>query len=269
MIKTKFALFIDAFFISLIASLTLFLWVNKITENAIFVRYFSFFVFILLFVSILQLFYKSNNKKLTIKFHDSFLQSCLNQLIISSNKEYVEFLAKLLNCTHIEKFLFKLNENFLYINIKTELSSTDYFEIQECLKSKSITPTKLYFIYKEKNKSFDDIILLSNYDIILIHSDTLLKIMSTKNIFPIEKSSKSKDPTYKKIIKNLKTKSEAITKKHFKELFFSGISLLFLSLITPFSNYYLTIGSILVLISIVSLFRKNYSKPDNSDEIFF
>ena len=263
MTKSKFALVVDSLFLSSITALIIFLWFKKTIKNANLFYFLLFLLFSLLFCIVLFLFFRSNNKKLFKKNNEKFLNKCLDTLIIFPQKNYQEFLCKLLNCTHIENYLFKLDNNILYINIKTELTANDYFLAQESIEDISRI-TKLYFIFKSKDKSFDNIILLSNLNIELIESETLLHIMSAKNIFPIANIPPSKTPFKTKLLKNLKSKSEVITNKHFKEFFFSGLSLLFLSLITPFSNYYLVIGSILIIISIISIFRKNYHTQSHS-----
>lgn len=267
MVKSKFALFIDSFFISSSISFLIYLWLNNKIKNANLFKYFLILILILLFLLIYNLFKKQHDKKIFKNLNEKFLQNCLNELISSSNKEYINFICKLLNCKHIENFLFKFEDRILYINIKTELTASDYFLVQESLINNSLTTTKLYFIYKSKNKSFDDISSLSKFEIVLFEADILLKIMSLKNIFPITKEESKKLSFKTKLINNLKSKTNNITSKHFKEFFFSGLSLLFLSLIVPFSNYYLITGSILLIISIISLFRKNF-KPNKNDSNF-
>ena len=141
--------------------------------------------------------------------------------------------------------------------------------MQEIVFTNSIQATKLYFIYKTKNKSFDDIISISNYEIELISFEILAKLMTQKNIYPIQKESVTKHSLKNKIINNFKKRYQSITNKHFKEFFFSGLSLLFLSIIVPFSNYYLITGTILLIISIFSLFRKNIEPSSNNTDFLF
>lgn len=267
--KSKIALFIDSLFLSSIISFVIYLWLNKYNKNANFVKIFSILISIICFISFLFLFQKHNNKLISKNNSDIFLKNCINKLILSPDLDYKKFICKLLNCSHIENYLFKLDDKFLYINIKTELSSTDYFLLQETLIKHSILINKLYFIYNSKNKSFDDIISISNYQIELIESETLKKVMSLKNIFPIEKESVTSTPFKNKLINNIKSKCSSITTKHFKEFFFSGISLLFLSIVVPFSNYYLISGTILLIISIISLFRKNIDFKKNNTNFLF
>lgn len=264
--KSKFALFFDSLFLSFSLSLIIYLWLNKLYKNAILVNLFSIMILLSSFVLFLYLFFKHNNKSILKNNNEKFLNNCINSLILSPNEKYINFLSKLLNCSHINNFLFKLDDKFLYINIKTELNSNDYFLVQELLSNYSISTNKLYFIYKSKNKSFDDLASISDYQIELISYDILIKVMSLKNIFPIQKETETKVSFKSKLKNNIKAKCDSITSKHFKEFFFSGLSLLFLSLIVPFSNYYLITGTFLLIVSIISLFRKNTNHISNNSD---
>lgn len=267
--KSKFALFIDSLFLSFSITFIIYLWLNKIYKNANLVNFISIIVLILSFILFLFFFFKHNNKLISKSNNEKFLNKCINSLILSSNLDYKNFICKLLNCSHIENYTYKLEDKIIYINIKTELSSNDYFNMQEIIFTNSIQATKLYFIYKTKNKSFDDIISISNYEIELISFEILAKLMTQKNIYPIKKESDTKHSLKNKIINNFKKRYQSITNKHFKEFFFSGLSLLFLSIIVPFSNYYLITGTILLIISIFSLFRKNIEQTSNNTDFLF
>lgn len=267
--KSNFALFIDSLFLSFSITFIIYLWLNKIYKNANLVNFISIIVLILSFTLFLFFFFKHNNKLISKSNNEKFLNECINSLILSSNLDYKNFICKLLNCSHIENYTYKLEDKIIYINIKTELSSNDYFNMQEIVFTNSIQTTKLYFIYKTKNKSFDDIISISNYEIELISFEILAKLMTQKNIYPIQKESTTKHSLKNKIINNFKKQYQSITNKHFKEFFFSGLSLLFLSIIVPFSNYYLITGTILLIISILSLFRKNIEPSSSNTDFLF
>lgn len=267
--KSNFALFIDSLFLSFSITFIIYLWLNKIYKNANLVNFISIIVLILSFILFLFFFFKHNNKLISKSNNEKFLNKCINSLILSSNLDYKNFICKLLNCSHIENYTYKLEDKIIYINIKTELSSNDYFNMQEIVFTNSIQATKLYFIYKTKNKSFDDIISISNYEIELISFEILAKLMTQKNIYPIQKESTTKHSLKNKIINNFKKQYQSITNKHFKEFFFSGLSLLFLSIIVPFSNYYLITGTILLIISIFSLFRKNIEPSSSNTDFLF
>lgn len=267
MVKSKIALIIDSFILSLIFSFLSFVWFRKYFKNANLFRFFLILILLLSFILIIKSFFKSNNKKISKNNNAKFLNSCLEYLTICPFLQYKNFLCELLNCKHISGYLFKLDNNFLYINIKTELCPNDYFVSQEIFLNNQNKESKLYFIYKLKSTSFDEICSLSKLNITLLESNILSQIMIKKNIFPIKKVTVQKQSLKQKLIKILKIKTLAISNKHFKELFFSGISLLILSLIVPYSKIYLITGTILLIISIITLFKKNYN-PNNSDTEF-
>lgn len=269
MIKSKFALLFDSFFLTLLLDILLFIWLRKLFKNANLFYFFLIILTILLFGLIFKILFKSNNKKVFKSNNEKFLKNCLNYLTICPLETYKTFICKLLNCSHIENYLFKLKDNFIFINLKTETSASDYFLTQELILKQSNTNSKLYFIYKIKSKSFDDIIELSKFDIKLFDSNIILRLMETKNIYPLEKSTIKKESFKCRINKFLKQKTQGITHKHFKEFFFSGLSLLFLSLIVPFSNLYLISGTILLTISIITLFKKNYVKKNSESDFLF
>ena len=115
--KTKYALFFDSLFLSVSTSFIFYIWLNKIYKNAIFVNLFSIIALVLSFILFLYLFFKHNNKLIFKNDYEKFLNNCINNLILSPNDKYSNFICELLNCSHIDNFLFKLNDKILFINI--------------------------------------------------------------------------------------------------------------------------------------------------------
>lgn len=265
MTKSKLALFIDSLSISFLISSIIYLWMRKIIKNANLVSFFCILIFLLSFILIFYLFLKNNEKSIFKINNEKFINSCINHLVACSMQEYSNYICKLLDCKLIENFYYKKANKLFYINLKTSLTDKDFFEIQEYIHNKFIDTTCI-ILYRKKEKSFDDIFELSSSQFILLNYEILKSVMFQKNIFPIENKQTNKTSFKDKLKTTLKTKTAGINRKHFKELFFSGISLLFLSLIVPFSNYYLIIGTILVSISIITLFKKNYT-PNTNDNI--
>ena len=145
MVKSKLALIIDSLFISTLFSIISFLWLRRIIKNANLIYFLSILINLSLFILILFLFLKSHNKKLFKNNNEKFINNCMNFLLVCDYKSYIEFLSKLTNSKHIDGFLFESNNNFLYINLKTELSSSDYFNAQEIfLKNNSNFSTLTY-----------------------------------------------------------------------------------------------------------------------------
>lgn len=267
MIKSKLALILDSLFISFLVTFVLFIWLNHKTKNANLLHFFLILINLLLFVALLLILFKRNKKRLFSSNNEKYLSECLNYLIQCNDKAYSDFLSKLINCKKITPMFYKFKNNYLYINIKTCLTPKDYFVAQELFFNHKLNNEKLIFIYYKKDKSFDEIIAISKLEFHLISYDTLLELMIQNNIFPIEKNNPQKTSLKQKLRTSIKSKTSAITKSHFKEIFLTSISLLFLSLVVPFSNYYLITGTILLIISIISLFKKDF--PSNKNDIDF
>lgn len=266
MVKTKLALILDSFFISSLIGLVSFLWLRKFIKNAIWVNFFSILIILLSFIVILLILLKSNNKKIFKNNNEKFLKQCINFLIVSDKKTYSTFLCKLLNCNEIFENMFKLEDNFLYINIKSTMTAKDFFDAQELFFKHKTDNSKLYFIYRNKDKDFDELLSLSPFNFSILSFEILTKVMTQKNIYPIENNQPAIKQKRNYLKQFLKSKTTAITKSQFKHIFVTSLSLLFLSFIVPFSNYYLIVGTILLIISIISLFRKDIvTSSDDSD----
>lgn len=263
--KTKISLIIDSLIISFLISLIISFWAKKYIKSAKFGYFFLILINILLFIAILISLFKSHNKNLFKKNNESFLKKSLTSLIMIDEKNYHTFICNLFNCIKIDQYFFKVDNYFLHINLKANLSPENYFYAQELFLKYKNDDSKLIFIYQKKEKSFDDLISFSNLNFEIISSDCIIKLMDHKKIFPVNKDEIRQVSIKYKIKKYIKTKTSGFQKSHFKQILFSGLSLLFLSLITPFSNYYLLIGTILICLSIIALFKKDYkiSKDEN------
>lgn len=266
MVKTKLALILDSFFISNLIGLASFLWLRKFIKNANLVNFFSILIIPLSFIAILLILFKLNNKKIFKKNNEKFLKNCIDFLIISDKKTYSTFLCKLFNCTQVYENLFKLEDNFLYINIKSTMTAKDFFEAQELFLKHKTENSKLYFVYRNKDKDFDELLSLSPSNYSILSFEILTKVMTQKNIFPIEKSQKIQKHNFNYFKQLFKSKTTAITRSHFKHIFVTSLSLLFLSFVVPFTNYYLIVGTILLIISIISLFKKDIVTNSNDSD---
>lgn len=268
MIKSKFALIIDAIFISTLVNLLLFVWLRHEIKNANLLRFFLILMFLLLFSMIIFFFFKSNNKKFLRGANEKFLKSCMEFLRVCDYEKYSNFLCRLISCKKITSLFYEFQDNFLYINLKTSMSANDYFIAQELFLNENKPNNKIIFIYTKTEKDFDELSSLSSLNFSCISSEVILKLMTNKNIYPIKKE-EPRPIDFKQKIKNaFLTKTQGVTKSHFKKIFFTSISLLVLSLIVPFSKYYLIMGTILLIISIFSLFKKDLQANQDDSDLF-
>lgn len=268
MVKSKLALIFDSLFISSLTTFLIFVWLHNKIKNANLFHFFLNLINLSLFILVLVLFLKLHNKNLFKANNEKQLKSSLDFLMQCDYKTYSSFLTKLIGCEKITDYFYKFRSEFLYINIKTPLLSKDYFDAQELFFNNKTSDSKLYFIKISTDKSFDDIAKISKLSFTILPHSTLASLMQKKNMFPITENKITKTLLKQKIKSSIKTKTSAITKSHFKEIFLTSISLLFLSLVVPFSNYYLVIGTVLLIISIVSLFKKDIPTSNNDIDIF-
>lgn len=265
--KSKFAILVDSIFISILISLLNFVWLNKIIKNANLFYFFLILLFLSTIIVISVSLFKLNGRKILKSNNDKFLNSAFQYLITCNKNEYINFIIKLINCKHIDDYLFKLEKKFIYLNIQTTLTDRDFLLAQELYYQNKTSNSTLFILYRNKDKNFDEILSLSQNNYQLISSEIISKLMQKNNLYPIEKATPSHKSFKQKVTTFFKSKTKGISRSHFKEIFFTSISLIFLSFITPFSNYYLILGTILLLISIITLFMKN--TPQKNSEADF
>lgn len=266
MIKSKLAIIIDSLFISIAFLFLSFIWLNKFIKNAIFSIIFSIMLSLLVFVVFFNLFKKQQRLKIFSKSNSKHMQNCMLYLQLLSDESYINFFENLFNASHISNFVFKINNSYVYINIKYKVFDKDFISLSNIILSQSSTNTNIYFIIQSYDESFENLFKITSLKINLLSPDIITKIMEQKNIFPILKEEKQKI-SFKNQAKNYMSKKVILTKKQFKHFFFSGLSLLLFSLFIPFSFFYLITGSIMLLFSVFCLFKKN-ENSSSSDEKF-
>ena len=147
------------------------------------------------------------------------------------------------------------------------ITDKELIEILNQINSDNLTKLKLYIITNHSNESFKNLLNSTDFIIQILPVETLIKIITTKNIYPIEQKTPIPQ-TKKQVIKTYILNKINLSRKQFIRLFLTGTSLLFLSLFIPFSFLYLLIGSLLLTLSIVCLFHKNI-KPQTAENEFF
>ena len=253
--KSKLAILFDCFFISLIMFFIFYIWLNRYIKNAIL----SLFICILISFSLFTVIFLQNLKKYhkntSTKNESVFLKKCLQHFKFEQTKTINCFIEKLLNCTQISNNIFKNEDYAFYINLKHEISSTDFLIANDYALENNLN-SKLAFICDEQSTSFKQCLSESPIKYLVFDFKDLFEIMKIKNLFPIEKNFKK--VTFSDIIKSKKISFiESLSKQNFKKYFLSGLSLLFLSTFIPYSFYYILSGTILLIFSIICLLSKN------------
>lgn len=254
MIKSKLAITIDTISITTIIAIIIFVWLNKFIKNAILSLFVCNFAFILLFVALYRHFIKKYNlSKLKLK-DEKLAKNCFGFLEYCSNIDFQNYIKHLLNCTPCSNHIFENDNYIFYINLKTPLTKNDFFiahnHFLNSQKSKN-----LIFISSSQTEDFNQALTNCPTKYYTFNQVDLFKLMKEKNLFPLQENIKTNNKPKLKNIKNLLSKN--ITKNRFKEFFFSGLGLIFISFVIPFTLYYLIFGTLLLSLSIISLFNKS------------
>ena len=260
MIKTKTAIAFDTLIVTIIIFFIFYVWVYKILKNAFLSLFICNLISIITFIAIFNAAIKKYNI-LNLKQKDlKFAKNCLHSLQYFSSKSNTEFFEKLFNAKEISENIYESNNLIIYINLKEPLTSKHFFFAHDFFLL-SNTNKRLIFIAN----LFDDSFLTANQNSKTVF-DTfdfteLFKVMKQKQLFPTTNIESEKINF--KFFKNKFTKG--LTKNNFKNFFFSGLSLLAFSFFIPYSTHYLLIGTFLLLLSIVCLFKKSTpTKPSKT-----
>lgn len=256
MYKTKLAITLDNIFISIIIFIISFVWLFRKTKNAILSFFVCNIIAVLLFVIIFKHALKKH-KLQNLKNKDLKLAGkCFDTLKYVDSDEYIKYFEKLLNVTFIKNKIFKNNKLYFYIETRHELDEEDFIFANNFFLKTNKLP--LCFICESANPKFIKLIENSPIPYEVYTSVDVFNLINAKKIYPFELENNSNKKT--KNIQKFKTKfTQSVTKNHFKDFFFSGISLIILSLIIPYSLYYIIFGTILLILSIISLFNKTKS----------
>lgn len=248
MIKTKLAIIIDSCLISLSLTLIVYIWCARYIKNAFFI----YFVCILALLCLFNVVFKHFLKRYKIEhinLKDSKIaDKSFNFLKYCSAQNYNFFFEKLLNSKHINGKIFENQSTIFYINLKTITTDLD-FQIANEFYQNSAPCKNLIFILDTKTNEFESLISNSPITLQTYNKPELFELMKHRNTFPVEANFQTK-------LKTFKLPHITLSKSRFKELFFSGISLLAISLIIPYTFYYLFVGSFLLILSIICLFKK-------------
>ncbi len=253
--KSKLAITIDSIFLSFISSLICYVWLKFYLKNAILITFFSILVFFLVFF-VFFYFQNKKYKNLNLSLADKKLsEKCLNFFLFSDDENYNSFLQKLLSAKHIDGFIFENQNNYFYINLRWSVDDKDFFQANKFIQSNEHSK-ELIFICHNQEEKFLTINKLSPTPFKVFLFNSLFKIMKQKNLLPATYAFKQK--TKREKLKSFKNNFlESLSKRKFKEFFFSGLSLIVLSIFLPFSFYYQIFGTFLLILSVICIFVKN------------
>lgn len=259
MVRSKFAIFIDSFFFSIIIFVLSFFWIYKFIK----IRSLSFVLSLIIF-SISFIFYilftiKKTKKILKNGAEKQYYDNILKTLKFQGIKENSNYFTRLLNCSFLGQNIYKTKKCYFYINFQNTLSVFDFILANDFFMQTDKT-LPLFFICEKENDDFKNLLLASPTKYKVFYYLDIVTLMKEKQIFPIEnKNIESKKINFKIINAKLKN---GILKLKFKECFFTGISLILISVFIPYSLYYLIFGSLFLILAFASLFFKaNKNQP--------
>lgn len=198
------------------------------------------------------------NRKNNILNQQKNLENLKNQILYGNDRDTID---KLLIAFNISDTQYTNSPNHLFNNQNKQ----DYYFLFE---TECINNEQLISIYK--NRKFNEIhIFCINHGITSIPSDITLKIHDLKSICNQLYISKTTIDNYIKLQKKPRIRAKDVfctvfKRDRAKSYIGFGLLLIFSSLFTPFSTYYIIMGTILILLSIYCRFNK-YFNQKNTD----
>lgn len=249
---TKLSKISNMLFLTTIIFCLFFLWCNFYTKS-LKISFFSSIIisicFLILFVIISN--YLSKRKSKSIEKTNSIEKFKLN-LMYSQVSNVLNLLKTMLNFTsnkEIEKNHFLLdNQKDLFIFLQESISQND---IQSIFQNRQKNEIIIVSISK-----FDLPINIDKITIEFIDLQSLYLFCQENSINTLQCVNHIKKPKYR--LKDIFC--IVLNKEKSKSYFWLGIVLLFSSLFTPFSTYYMVFATILFLLSLFSRFNKIFNK---------
>jgi len=259
MIKSKLAICIDSISITILIFITLIFWLNKYIKNAFYLYFLCIIISLCLFFIIFKYYIKQYNLKNITNKELKHLKCCVNFFKLSEKDKVSDFFKKLFYAKNTAYDFYETDKYIYYINIRKPLNCEDFYK---ALDYHHMNNKNLIFISEKYDNEFKDLIESSNKNFSIFDTQELYKLMKLKNEFPIplEETKTFKQKSKIKILTFIST----LTKHHFKDYLFSGLSLLAFSFFIPFSIYYAIFGTLLITLSIICLFN---SKSNSSKQI--
>jgi len=256
--KSKLAILIDSCFATMLIFITLFFWFRKHIKSAFLLFFICILLSLLAFVIIFRYFIKKYNLNNITQKESKHLKNCLNFLKFSPNETTSAFFKNLLNSKQIKNHIFENDEFLFFINLRTPLNLNNFFEALDLHFSKHKT---IIFICEKFEDDFKALAESNFKNLQIFLPNDLYSLMKSTNLFPVNLESHKtfKQKINDKILLFLST----ITKKHFKDYLFSGLSLLTISFFIPFSFYYAIAGTILIILSIICFLKPSASINKN------
>lgn len=249
---TIFSKISNLIFLTLAIFILTFIWINfyyrSFRKSLVIALFLSiiFFIFYLIFTL------KQSKKNKYINTSNNQLLDLKTQILYGNNKSTIKCLKNAFNLKSLElykenKYIDKENKcDIVFIFDKENLIETDFIDIY---KDKHYNHIKIFCINTETK------IILNNCNIEIINIEQINQQLNKCkiNLNNDIKLKVDNKPNFKEVLRTVFNKNKS------KSYFWFGLLLMISSLFTIFSIYYITIGSILLLLSIYSRFNKKFN----------
>ncbi|MBP3581252.1 MAG: hypothetical protein J6J33_00695 [Clostridia bacterium] len=261
MYKSKLAIFIDSLACSVISLLLIYSWLNKFIKNAFLSLFIANIISIIIFSLIFLHFLRNHTLTKANTKENKLFENSLNKILFSPKDFQINYFCKLLNCTYINEKFFLNDKFYFFISINSPLSNNDFFEINNFNLSNKLSKPMI-IISLDADEKFINLLNTSPIKYTLFLKEDLFNIMKLNDGFVIV-DYKSQQPH--SLFNKIKLRAKSLSKVKFRNLFFSGASLIIFSFFIPYSYLYLVIGSLLLTFSFISLFSKNTPKISQTE----
>ncbi len=252
MIKNKTINFVDKIFITICVFLIIYAWINFYIRD-LWITFFLSTTFTFACVFLIFFFSEKKEQKNSLnKNHKNVLEEKFLAFRLMRKNEKLLFLKSLFGKQSLidsddKGLTLKTGNQIQQILIATDIEKLTQFHLVNLIENlnKNVDVLKIICCEIDSNLNTN---LISNLQIELIEKNRFYnELLAPQNMFPdcsnLNKNFKPKRP--KELLKNFFIKSKS------KSYFSCGLLLIFLSIIIPYHFYYLIVGSILLLFSII------------------
>lgn len=229
-----------------------FLWCNYYIKDLRLSLISSIIVIVAFLIIYLPIYYIKQIKTSNTKLKSKEIKQLIDNLTYSQDSEILSIFLSILDKSNIiniksNKHIITNNEDIFLLFDHTTQIEQDFYGL---LKSRDTNKIKVYCISKPNN-----IPNITNTQISFIEINEIYQLFKQNNIYFKEN-----------IIIPSKTKfnltlilNSTLNRSKSRSYLTFGILLLFSSLFTPFSNYYIIMSTILILLSIISRFNCKFN----------
>ncbi len=217
---------------------------------------------------LLRILRRDERKKMSAE-EESRKRACLNQLVFSSKRDalnlYYEIARAKVPTTSLAEPYILMDDEGKRMAMTTEFSvgMLQPERLLECYQNLPADIEELFVLCIAADPRCRTILQsISTVKIHVLEGDFCYRLLRENGIYPKLSEKPVKVKRARIVLAN------AFSRKNFKGYFFSGLLILLLSFLTPFSLYYRIFGSVLLLISAYTLRNRRFNKKDPPSAFF-